>query len=74
MSRVLIPASIVFRTASSMALASFGKLNEYWSIMAVERIAATGLTFSWPAISGAEPVEDSQHKHSFSGWYMPYRV
>lgn len=56
MSPVLTPLSIVILTASSMILASAGRFSEYWSIIAVESIAATGLTIPLPDISGAEPV------------------
>ena len=41
-----------------MAFASAGWLSEYWSSIATERIAATGLTMPLPAMSGAEPVEE----------------
>jgi hypothetical protein len=54
-SMVRTPASITLRTAVSMALASAGRLSEYWSIMAMERMAATGFTRPLPAMSGAEP-------------------
>jgi len=53
---VRIPPSIVFLTASSTAFASSGRFKEYWSSIAVERIAATGLTTPLPEISGAEPT------------------
>lgn len=56
MSPVLTPLSIVILTASSIILASAGRFNEYWSIIAVESIAATGLTTPLPDMSGAEPV------------------
>lgn len=39
-----------------MILASAGRFSEYWSIIAVESIAATGLTIPLPDMSGAEPV------------------
>lgn len=55
MSFVRTPASIVLRTASSTAFASTGRLREYLSIIATERIVPIGLTFPWPEISGAEP-------------------
>lgn len=54
---VLTPASIVLRTASSTALASAGRLREYLSIIATERIVPIGLTFPWPEMSGAEPTQ-----------------
>ena len=54
-SLVRMPASIVRRTASSTAFASKGRHNEYCRSMAMERIAATGLTRPLPEISGAEP-------------------
>jgi hypothetical protein len=56
-SPVLIPFSIIVSTASSMALASSGKHREYFSIMLMESIMATGLTIPLPEISGAEPMQ-----------------
>jgi hypothetical protein len=53
---VRTPASIVRLTASSTALASAGKQSEYCSNIAIERIAATGLTIPCPEMSGAEPI------------------
>jgi hypothetical protein len=53
---VRTPASIVLRTASSTAVASAGRLREYFSIMATERIVPIGFTFPCPEISGAEPI------------------
>lgn len=53
-------SSIVFFTASSTAVASEGRCNEYLNIMAAERIAAIGFTVPVPEMSGAEPVESSQ--------------
>ena len=44
MSAVRMPSSIVCRTAASTALASRGRLSEYWSSIATDRIAATGFT------------------------------
>ena len=55
MSFVRMPESTVLRAASSTAFASAGKHKEYWSSMATERIAATGLTRPLPEISGADP-------------------
>ncbi len=55
MSFVRIPFSIVLLTANSTAFDSIGRLREYWSIMATERIVPTGLTIPCPPISGADP-------------------
>lgn len=57
MSAVRMPLSIVRRTASSIAFASAGSAKEYWRSIAMERIAATGFTTPFPAMSGAEPGE-----------------
>ena len=54
-SAVQIPLSIVRLTASSTAFASSGRDSEYWSSIAMDRIAATGFTIPFPEISGAEP-------------------
>lgn len=59
-SPVVVPASMTLHTAFSIALASAGLLREYCSSIAVERIAATGLTMPFPAMSGAEPVSGDQ--------------
>jgi hypothetical protein len=55
-SGVRIPASMTILTASSTSLASEGRTREYRRSMAMERIAATGLTMPFPAISGADPT------------------
>lgn len=56
MSVVLMPLSIVRRTASSTNLASSGRFREYWRSIEVERIAAMGLTTPFPEMSGADPI------------------
>ena len=55
-SPVRTPDSITLRTAASMALASAMRPKEYCIIMAMERMAATGFTMPFPAMSGAEPA------------------
>lgn len=47
--------SSTFATAVSISLACFPIPNEYFSIMATERIIAAGFTMPFPAISGALP-------------------
>jgi hypothetical protein len=57
-SRVRTPVSVTSRTASSISSASLGRASEYRSSSAMERMAATGLTMPFPAISGADPIEE----------------
>ncbi len=57
MSPVLVPLSIVLRTASSTAFDSSGRFKECFRSIAMESIAATGLTMPLPEMSGAEPLE-----------------
>lgn len=65
-SPVRTPLSIVLRTASSTTFASAGRFKEYCKSMAMERIAATGLTMPFPEISGAEPKQSNQHLYNNS--------
>ena len=54
-SAVKKPSSNTVLTASSIADASVSRLNEYFNIIATDRIAAAGFAKPSPAISGAEP-------------------
>ena len=45
--------------AFSMRAACSGRSNEYRSIIAAERIMASGFAKSFPAMSGAEPCDGS---------------
>lgn len=62
---------MVLLTAVSINLASSGRFNEYWSIIAVERIAATGLTMPLPEMSGADPSSHQLNNPRFKDLSMP---
>mmetsp|Transcript_16001 Transcript_16001/g.32839 ORF Transcript_16001/g.32839 Transcript_16001/m.32839 type:complete len:202 (+) Transcript_16001:121-726(+) len=54
------PSSRMASTASSRSWASSGRSRSYRSIIAAERIMASGFALSWPAMSGAEPWQGSK--------------
>jgi len=66
MSPVRTPRSIVFSTALSIAVARSGRQNEYFNIMPIDSIIATGLTMPLPDMSGAEPYNVSLAHERFS--------